>query len=97
MVPDPDREAGRTPTPAAYRTDSVTPSSFRSFSICESASAIVQNGANPSHVAVRQNVWHRWPASARTTRYARANGYFHWVREKTALMRKRAAAPVNQG
>ena len=50
--------AGRAPTPAAYSTDSEIPSSPRSFSIAESASAIEQNGARPSHVATRQKVWH---------------------------------------
>jgi tetratricopeptide (TPR) repeat protein len=59
---------GRTPAPAAYSTDSVTPSTPRRRSTRESGSAMLQNGASPSHVATRQNVWHRWPASISTAR-----------------------------
>ena len=44
------------PTPAAYNTDSLAPSTPRCFSIFSSDRAAVQNGAKPSHVATRQNV-----------------------------------------
>ena len=50
---------GLVPTPAAYSTDSLTPSTPMSRSINESASARLQKGASPSHVAVRQSVWHK--------------------------------------
>src|SRR5271156_6014709 len=59
---------GRVPTPAAQTTDSATPSRPRAFSTLDSASAMVQNGARPSQVAVRQNVWHMCPASRITVR-----------------------------
>lgn len=67
-VPAKQHDQGRAPTPAAYMTDSPTPSMPRSLSIMLSASAAVQNGANPSQVAVRQNVWQTCPASRRTVR-----------------------------
>src|ERR1700683_955448 len=57
---------GRNPAPATYTTDSETPSSPSAFSIFESANAIVQKGAMPSHVDVKQNVWHKCPASIKT-------------------------------
>ena len=55
------------PTPVTYSTDSDMPSICRSCSIRESFNAAVPNGASPIRVAVRQNVWPRWPASSRTT------------------------------
>lgn len=60
--------SGRLPTPAAYNTDSVTPSTPRSPSMRESSNASEQKGASPSHVATRQNVWQKWPASTSTAR-----------------------------
>ena len=60
--------SGRGPTPVAYSTDSVTPLIPRSASMRESESASEQNGARPSQVATRQNVWQKWPASTRTAR-----------------------------
>jgi tetratricopeptide (TPR) repeat protein/tRNA A-37 threonylcarbamoyl transferase component Bud32 len=56
------------PTPAMYSADSVIPSTRRSRSINVSLNTAVQNGARPSQVATRQNVWQAWPASRRTTR-----------------------------
>ncbi len=56
------------PTPAMYSADSVIPSKRRSRSISVSLKTAVQNGASPSQVATRQNVWQAWPASRRTTR-----------------------------
>ena len=57
-----------TPTPVTYSTDSEMPSIPKSFSIRESFKAAVLKGARPIRVAVRQNVWPKWPASSRTTR-----------------------------
>ena len=56
------------PTPAMYSADSVIPSTRRSRSIRDSLKTAVQNGASPSQVATRQNVWQAWPASSSTTR-----------------------------
>jgi eukaryotic-like serine/threonine-protein kinase len=52
-----DRSRGALgPTPAAYNTDSLAPSTPRSLSIFWSDRAAVQKGARPNHVATRQNV-----------------------------------------
>lgn len=56
------------PTPARYKADSVIPSTRRSRSIRFSLITAVQNGASPSQLATRQNVWQTWPASSSTTR-----------------------------
>lgn len=56
------------PTPATYKADSVIPSTWRSRSIRFSLITAVQNGASPSQLATRQNVWQTWPASSKTTR-----------------------------
>jgi serine/threonine protein kinase/Flp pilus assembly protein TadD len=44
------------PTPAAYKTVSLAPSTASSLSIAVSTNAAVQNGPKPSQVATRQNV-----------------------------------------
>ncbi len=51
------------PAAATYNTDSPIPSKPISRSIILSAKAAVQNGARFRAVAVKQNVWQRWPAS----------------------------------
>ena len=56
------------PTPATYKADSLIPSTRRSRSIRFSLITAVQNGARPSQLATRQNVWQTWPASNNTTR-----------------------------
>jgi len=56
------------PTPAIYKADSLIPSTRRSRSIRFSLITAVQNGARPSQLATRQNVWQTWPASNNTTR-----------------------------
>ena len=58
----------RTPDKMRKFLDSLTPSTPRSLSIRESAKAMLQNGASPSHVATRQNVWQACPASSSTAR-----------------------------
>src|SRR5262249_20603011 len=63
--------SGRTPAPARYSADSEIPSMPSAFSTIESANAKVQNGASPSQVAVRQNVWQRCPDSSSMALYAR--------------------------
>jgi len=56
------------PTPATYIADSRTPSTRKSRSMRFSLNTAVQNGASPSQLATRQNVWQTWPASSSTTR-----------------------------
>ena len=51
------------PAAATYNTDSPMPSRPISRLIILSATAAVQNGARFRAVAVKQNVWQRWPAS----------------------------------
>lgn len=59
------------PAAARYSIDSPIPSMPNSCSIKLSANAAVQNGASLSAVAVRQNVWQKWPASRYIVRNAR--------------------------